>query len=149
METPKLLERTPLLTHTCVAVLAAQSVAKMEWFDVKKFVPEVFERVLSVNDGVFTRIPSAPTQETNAAPGGAAAEGGDGEDQAQEKETEEEETYIAIPELKEFPGMRHSHGMAAVDGVLYCFGGITKIDGKEWPSNNVSFQFISVLSIVI
>jgi hypothetical protein len=130
-------------------VLAAQNVAKMEWFDLHKEVVETVEGEATTEE--------APAEEEAAAPAvpveKAAAEGGEGGEEGegggeeeeierteshQKAEEEEEEEEVVIPELTEVPGKRHSHGVAAVEGVLYSFGGATKIDGKEWPNNNVS-----------
>ena len=98
-----------------------------------------------------------PAEEGASGEGGEEgdAKEGEGEDGAEEEapaggdadggEEEEGEKEIVVPEMTEVPGMRHSHGMAAVEGVMYCFGGITRIDGKEWPNNNVS-QSLSLLA---
>lgn len=132
-------------------MLAAQNVAKMEWFDVHKEVveeaPEEEEAEAPPEDAAAA--PPAPAAE-QAGDGEGAGEGGEGGEEAgggeeeiertesqQKAAEEEEEKEVVIPELSEIPGKRHSHGLAAVEGVLYCFGGATKIDGKEWPNNNV------------
>jgi len=134
---------------TPCAVLAAQNVAKMEWFDLKKKVTLVESE--GESDAAAAPAPDAapaeaapeadiedaPATEGEDEPKAEGEEGVEEEEEAQEEE-EEEEKEIVIPELEEVPGMRHSHGMTSVEGVLYCFGGVTKINGQEWPNNAVS-----------
>ena len=133
-------------------MLAAQNVAKMEWFDVRKEVveeaPEEEEEAEAPPEDAAPNAAAAAAEEAGGGEGaGEGGEGGDegggGEEEIERTESqqkaaeEEEEKEVVIPELAEIPGKRHSHGLAAVEGVLYCFGGATKIDGKEWPNNNV------------
>ena len=121
------------------SVLAAQNLAKMEWFDLETRVAEVVVEE-SEEIAVTAAPPPPPTEaEKQSAEGQEGHEGEEGEAaDIPAAEQEEEAQEFVLPELTEVPGKRHSHGIAAVEGMLYTFGGVTKgPDGKEYPNNNV------------
>jgi hypothetical protein len=130
-----------------LAVLAAQNVAKMEWFDLhKEVVAPVADEAPDEAPAEEQTAPAPAAPETEKTGEEGEGEGGEGEGEeeierteSQQQAEEEEEKEVTIPEMTEIPGKRHSHGLAAVEGVLYSFGGATKIDGKEWPNNSVCF----------
>jgi hypothetical protein len=119
------------------SVLAAQNVAKMDRFHLHKLVEEVIVDKAEEHGEKGTPV-------TEPAKDDVPKEGQEGENDENEGEAErqgepnaQDEKTFTIPAMNEVPGKRHSHGMTSIEGQIFCFGGISKIEGKEYPNNSV------------
>ena len=110
-------------------VLSAANPAKMEWLAIAK-------RVAPDTDPEPEEAPPpAPAEPDPPAAAAAAAEHAEGEDEEEEGHKgdgeAEAEAVRVIPVLKEVPGRRCDHGLAAVEGVVYAFGGQADVEKES------------------
>jgi hypothetical protein len=111
-------------------VLSAANPAKMEWLAIAKRVAP------DTDPDPDDAPPPAPAEPEPAAPAAAAGGEGHGEEEEGDEEEhkkggEEAEAVRVIPVLKEVPGRRCDHGLAAVEGVVYAFGGAADVENES------------------